>query len=53
MKKAMKKLALNRETLSHLTLTAAIGGAPLPAKCTGCDSTCGIISETVNCPVDI
>lgn len=49
MKKKMKSLKLNRETIARLDnekLSEAKGGAANdPEKCTGCPSGCGIFPE--------
>lgn len=47
MKKKMKNLKLNRETIVQLSgekLTEAVGGTGAE-KCTGCPSGCGIFPE--------
>jgi hypothetical protein len=48
MKKKMKNLKLNRETIAHLgseKLTQAKGAINAPEKCTGCPSGCGIFPD--------
>jgi hypothetical protein len=48
MKKKMKSLKLNRETVARLdneALNEAKGGIGDGDKCTGCPSGCGIIYE--------
>ena len=50
MKRKMKKLALEKETLRTLENLGVVGGASIGPACTFCGDSCSCLNSGRNCP---